>query len=199
MTRTIPALTLLALALTACTATPQPPADPEPAITHTVTASASATTSVTAAPDGPVAACNAVHTEGAVAPGEGPTPEQWTTSIVVTNLGPTPCSLEGISELAFFTGGDGSPLPVKQVVTTDDVPIELVVLDVGDQASMSLYFPSAPEDDAPADCLVGTGVVDITLPADHEPLTAQASLPPVCGAVSVTPWGFGGAPGVAPN
>jgi hypothetical protein len=137
--------------------------------------------------------------EGTVAPGEGPSPDVWLTDIVVTNLGPTPCSLEGISDLAFFTGGDGRPLPIDQVVTTDNVPIDLVILDVGDQASMSVYFPSAPEDNPPADCHVGTGLVDITLPEDHEPVTAEAWLPPVCGAVSVTPWVFGGAPGVTPN
>jgi hypothetical protein len=199
MTRTIPVLTLLALSLTACTVAPQPPAEPETPVTHTVTASNTAPAAEKPAPDGQVAACNAVHTEGAVAPGEGPTPDLWLTSIVVTNLGPTPCSLDGVSDLEFYTGGDGRQLPIDQTVTTDNVPADLVILAVDEQASMTLYFPSAPEETAPVDCHIGTASVNFTLPKDHEPVTAEAWLPPVCGTVEVTPWAFGGAPGVAPN
>jgi hypothetical protein len=43
--------------------------------------------------------------------------------------------------------------------------------------------------------------VNVTLPGDDQPVEAwpedrAAGLPPVCGAVSVTSWYFGGAPGV---
>jgi len=196
MTRTIPALALLAGAwvLTACTNDMTTAA---PTVTATVTETPAAGS--TDQPDVDPQPCDSVHVEAAVAPGEGPGPDLWLTAIVVTNLGPDLCTLDGVSELAFFTGGDGRLLDIQQVTSDDGVPADLVVLDVEDQASMSVTYPTAPEDGAPPDCLVGAGRVQIMLPGDRDPASAEAWLPPVCGAVAVTPWSFGGAPGVAPN
>ncbi len=143
--------------------------------------------------------CDSVHVEAAVAPGEGPGPDVWLTAVVVTNLGPDVCTLDGVSELEFFTGGDGRPLEIQQVTSDDGVPADLVVLGVEDQAAMTVTYPTAPEDSAPPDCLVGAARVQIMLPGDLDPASAEGWLPPVCGAVAVTPWSFGGAPGVEPN
>lgn len=181
-------LILAVLMLTGCTVPSHGTPSAPPTVTHTVTA--------TASPSG-VPPCNAVHVEVAVAPGEGPSPDLWLTEIVLTNLGPGACSVEGVSDLTFRAGD--SALPVDQTVTPGDGPPDLVILDVSDQAAMSVSFPTAPERDAPPNCLVGTGVVQLTLPNDTEPIAMEAWLPPVCGTVSVTPWYFGGAGAAAPN
>jgi len=196
MTRTIPALTLLvgALALTACTndmTTGAPSA--APTVTETVTTAGQASSAADPLP------CDSVHLEAEVAPGEGPSPDVWLTEIVVTNLGPDACTLDGMSEVEFFTGGDGRRLDIQQIASDEEAPADLVILEVEEQATMSMTYATAPEDSAPLDCLVGAGRVEITLPGDDDPAQAEAWLPPVCGAVSVTSWFFGGAPGVAPN
>jgi hypothetical protein len=139
--------------------------------------------------------CTSVHVEAAVAPGEYPTPQTWQTAVVVTNLGPDVCSLEGASELRFFTGGDGQRLEVNQVMT-DGAAAEPVVLAVSEQASMGLVVPTAPE--ATPDCLEGGAFVDVVL-AGEDAVSAEAPVPPICGAVHVDPWAAGGAPGAAPN
>ncbi|HEV7650716.1 MAG TPA: DUF4232 domain-containing protein [Actinophytocola sp.] len=149
--------------------------------------------------------CDAVHVEAAMAEGEAPTPEVWDTAIVVTNLGPDACQLDGTSELELFTGGDGRRLDVKEITSDDGVPADLVILDVGDQASMAVSYPTTAE--APAtrpDCAQGGSFAHVTLPGDKEAVEAwpedkQLGLPPVCGPVTVTSWYSGGAPGVAPN
>lgn len=142
-------------------------------------------------------ACTSVHLEAALAPGEWPNPETWNTAVVVTNLGPDMCSLDGASELRFFTGGDGRQLDVNQVLTDGDVPADLVVLTAGEQASMSVLVPTAAV--PTPDCLEGGSFVDVILSDDEDAVSAEAQIPPVCGAVQVTSWSFGGAPGVAPN
>lgn len=164
-------------------------------VTQTVT---DTTTTEEPAPDtGDPLPCTSLHVEAAVAPGEWPNPETWNSSVVVTNLGPDVCSLDGTSELRFFTGGDGQQLDVNQVTTDDEVPADLVVLDVGGQASMTLLVPTAAE--PTPDCLEGGAFVDVFLPGDDEPASTDADIPAICGAVQVTSWSFGGAPGVAPN
>ena len=144
--------------------------------------------------------CDAVHVEAALAAGEGPTPDVWDTAVVVTNLGPDACKLDGASELELFTGGDGRPLGIKEITSDDGTAPDLVILDVGDQASMSLSYPTGTT----PDCLAGGSFAHVTLPGDTDAVEAwpedkKQGLPPVCGAVSVTSWFFGGAPGVTPN
>lgn len=145
--------------------------------------------------------CRAADVEAMIAPGEGPGPDRWHTAIVVTNKGPAPCTLQGASELEFFTGGNGSPLGIKEVTT--DSAAEPVQVQVGEQASMSIGYATV-HDNPPPDCLTDGSFAQVTLPGDTEPVDAwpaerQAGLPPVCGAVEVTAWAAGGAPGVPPN
>jgi hypothetical protein len=198
MKNTISALTLLvgALVLTACT-NDLTTGSPSPVVTETVTASGEASV------PGDPHKCESARLEAEVTPGEGPSPDVWLTAIVVTNLGPDACSLDGMSEVEFFTGGDGRPLGVEQIASDEEAPADLVILEVQEQATMSMTFPTAPADNAPSDCLVGAGRVEFTLQGDGDDdgdrAEAEAWLPPVCGAVSVTSWFFGGAPGVAPN
>lgn len=191
-------LVLFALAATACT--PETPAAPA---TITETATDKPTEKEETAEDAaePDAAdpqpCTSVHVEAAVAPGEWPNPETWHTAVVVTNLGPDVCSLDGASELRFFTGGNGQQLAVNQVASDDEVPADLVVLAAGEQASMTVLVPTAAE--PTPDCLEGGAFVDVVLPGDEEATSANAQIPPICGAVQVTSWSAGGAPGVSPN
>lgn len=143
--------------------------------------------------------CTSLHMEAEMAPGEGPGPELWHTALVVTNLGPDRCSLEGVSEVRFYTGGDGSLLPVEFVVWDEGPPAEKVVLAVGDQANTAMLLPVSHDPDPAPECLLGGLLVDVFLPGDEDPVSTQADIPAICGEVKVSPWGAGGAPGVPPN
>jgi hypothetical protein len=57
--------------------------------------------------------CDSVHVEAVLAPGDGPTPEVWDTAVVVTNLGPDACALDGPGELEFLAGGDQASMSVN--------------------------------------------------------------------------------------
>jgi hypothetical protein len=189
--------------LAACTT--NPPATPDPTVTHTVTEPAPTAGGAEPAADEHPLPCDAVHVETTIAPGEGPAPDVWDTAIVLTNLGPEVCTLEGASELEFLTGGDGQELGIKEITTDDGVPPEQVLVEVGDQAAMSLDVPTTADDPASRpDCLANGSFAHITLPGDKQPIEAwpadrSQGLPPVCGPVSVTDWSHGGAPGVSPN
>lgn len=139
------------------------------------------------APQPGVPPCSSVHAEAAVAPGEGPSPDLWLTEIVLTNLGPGTCAVEGVSHLRLFSAS--RRLPVDQVVTPEG-DVDLVILAEADQAAMSVNFPTAPEP-APA-CQVGAGRLEIILPGDTDATIAEARLPPICGPIAVTPWYFAG-------
>lgn len=146
-----------------------------------------------------IAKCGSAHTDAVVAPGEASSETIWDTAIVVTNRGTAPCTLQGVSKLELYTGGDGKPLGIKEV-TTDGQPQELVALQPGQQASMMVLIHTAPEP-VPADCLEGASFAEVTLPGDTKAIEAWLPdraqwMPPVCGAVEVGPWGQGGAPGV---
>lgn len=188
-------LVLVALAATACA--PETTAAP-PTVTQTVTDTKTTKAETTTAErkEAQPQPCTSLHVEAAVAPGEYPDPGTWQTAVVLTNLGPDVCSLEGASELRFFTGGNGSRLPVDQVMSDDGGHAEPIVVAVGEQASMAMVVPTATE--PTPDCLEGGSFVDVVLGGD-DAASAEADVPPVCGAVQVTQWGPGGAPGVAPN
>lgn len=172
-------------------------------VTETVTSRAPAP-AADRAPDADPLACDAAHVQTVIAPGEESARGVWRTEIVVTNLGgPDSCWLDGASELEFFTDGDAKgdarPLGIEQV-TSDAGAGELAVLAVGGQASMSVSYPTAQR----PECLVGGAFAQVTMPGDREavrawPAVPDTVLPPVCGAVRVTFWRSGGAPGVAPN
>lgn len=178
-------LALFALVTTACT--PENTAAPA-TVTHTQTTQAEE-------PAEGAQPCTSLHVEAAVAPGEWPNPETWSSAVVVTNLGPDVCALEGASELRFFTGGNGRQLEVDQVTT--DAPAEPVVLAVNDQASMTVVVPTAA--DPTPDCEEGGTFVDVVLPGDDDVVSTEGDIPAICGAVQVTAWAAGGAPGVEPN
>jgi hypothetical protein len=172
-------------------------------VTKTVTASASAKPASAKPATSPrkppgIAKCGSAHTDAVVAPGEAPSEQIWDTAIVVTNRGSAPCTLEGVSKLELYTGGDGKPLGIKEV-TMDGQPPELVTLMPGEQATMAMLIHTAPKP-VPADCLEGGSFAEVTLPGDAKAIEAwlpdRAWMPVVCGAVEVSPWGKGGAPGV---
>lgn len=194
-------LVLFALVATACTTeTTGAPSTVTQTVTDQKTAEPAEDPAVDTEPDpdtGDPLPCTSVHVEAAVAPGEWPNPETWHTAVVVTNLGPDVCSLDGTSELRIFTGGDGQQLAIDQVTTDDEVPADLVVLAAGEQGSMTVLVPTAAE--PTPDCLEGGAFVDVVLPGDEEATSTTAQIPPICGAVQVTSWSFGGAPGVEPN
>jgi hypothetical protein len=152
------------------------------------------------APEGDPLPCDATHVAATIAPGERSRPGLWTTEIVVTNVGgPGACWLDGASELEFYSDEDGRPLGIKEV-TSDDGAGELAVLELGDQASMSVTYPTARPGTRP-ECLGGGSFARVTMPGDSKTIEARppypiTGLPPVCGAVRVTFWLSGGAPGV---
>jgi uncharacterized protein DUF4232 len=147
--------------------------------------------------------CDAEHVQTTIAPGEHPRHGLFHTEIVATNAGgPDSCWLDGASELEFFTGDPGRALGIKEV-TRDDGAGERLVLDVGDQARMSVTYPTAKPGARP-ECLEGTTFAEVTMPGDSQAMEAwpsipQVVLPPVCGSVRVSFWLPGGAAGVAPN
>jgi hypothetical protein len=148
------------------------------------------------APSDDAQPCTSLHVEAAVAPGEWPTPQTWQSAVVLTNLGPDVCSLDGASELRFFTGGNGARLEVNQVMTDGEAGGP-VVLAVEEQASMALLVPTAAE--PTPDCEEGATFVDVVLTGDDDVASAEGDIPAICGAVQVSPWSSGGAPGVVPN
>jgi hypothetical protein len=174
-------------------------------VTRTVTATASAkpvSAKPATSPQKPpgVARCGSAHTEAVVAPGEAPSEEIWDTAIVVTNRGTTSCTLQGVSKLELYTGGDGKPLGIKEI-TMDGQPQELVTLEPGEQATMAMVLHTTAAKPVPTDCLDGASFAEVTLPGDSKAIEAWLPdraewMPPVCGAVEVSPWGQGGAPGV---
>jgi Protein of unknown function (DUF4232) len=194
--------------LSACTTPVPEPAASGPSTASATPATAPADVSPPPSPAGPdrdgePLPCDGVHVEAVLAPGEGPAPDIWDSAVVVTNLGPDACVLDGTSELEFFTGGDGRPLGINEVTTDDGTQPVSVILDAGDQASMAVTYSTAAQGTRP-DCLEGGSFAHVTLPGDDQPVEAwppdkAMGLPPVCGAVSVTSWFFGGAPGVVPN
>jgi hypothetical protein len=144
--------------------------------------------------------CGSEHVEAALSPLETPDGEVRQTSVVVTNLGPDPCVLVEASELEFHAGGDGAPLGIHQVAVDEPAQQEAPVLQAGSQASMAVTIPVG---EGPS-CLDGGTFAQVTMPGDEKAVearfpTGEMSLPPVCGAVQVTSWHSGGAPGVAPN
>jgi uncharacterized protein DUF4232 len=191
--------------LTACTTEPgtATPADQPATVTESTSTPAPAEDTSPAGPDrtGEPLPCEAVHVQAALAPGEGPTPTVWDTAVVVTNLGPDACEIDGVpGKLEFLTGGDGRPLGINEVTSEDGTEPDSVILDAGNQATMSITYSTAPAGTRP-DCLEGGSFAHVTLPGDDDAIEAwppdkQAGLPPVCGAVQVTSWDFGGAPGV---
>jgi hypothetical protein len=201
MTRTIPALALLALLTTACT--PETDAAPPAAEATTTTTTKEATTGepvtepTSGSGQGEPGPCTSADVAAEVAPGEWPEPGTWHTAVVLTHRGPGACTLTGAAELRFV--GPAGPLEIQQVMSDDGGPAGPVVVTKGEQASMVVLVPTTAEEPPPSDCLTGGGVVEVVLTDGDEPAAAEASLPPVCGAVQVTPWGEGGAPGVAPN
>jgi hypothetical protein len=183
--------------LTACTQQTEGSPARGTTVTQTVTSTAQTTTPE---PTGEVEAlpCDAPHMEAVLAPGEGGG-EAWTTAIVVTNLGPDDCRLEGVSWLDLY-GDDAGPLEPKQV-TDDSVPPDLVILDAGDQAAMAISYPTTSDPAQAAVCDTGATSAEFLLPCDERPLEARHQdpamvLPPMCGAVEITSWFSGGAPGV---
>ena len=192
-------LPLLAVAglVTACTTAPGTAAPPTVTEAVTSPASAPAASSVSAAPaadtpepDANPLPCAAVHVEAAIGDGS-PNQDQWNTDIVLTNLGPQSCRLDGASKLELFTGGDGRPLGIHQVMSAEGAG-DLAVLDVGDTASMGVSYPTAEPGTRP-DCLEGGSFAQVTLDGDSDVVEAwppdpQVGLPPVCGAVTVTSW-----------
>jgi hypothetical protein len=167
-------------------------------VTETVTSTVAAPAGEQT-PDDPLP-CDATHVAATIAPGERSRPGVWNTEIVVTNVGgPGACWLDGASELEFFTEEGSLPLGIKEV-TSDDGAGELAVLELGDQASMSVTYPTA-RPGARRECLEGGSFARVTMPGDSKTIEARppypiTGLPPVCGAVRVTFWLSGGAPGV---
>jgi uncharacterized protein DUF4232 len=153
--------------------------------------------------DDPMPPCTADGVEAAIAPGEGPSPDHWVTSIVLTNAGEITCTVEGTSPLTVYTGGDGRPLPIEQTASQDGPPEGIVTVSPGEQASIGVSFASSHDGDLPADCREGGSFVAVDLPDDAGTVEAwpvdAIGLPPICGPVATTDWSFGGAPGVPPN
>ncbi len=186
--------------LTACAMGPTVAVQPSgpTTVTETVTSTVPPSAGEAAADADPLP-CDATHVVAAIAPGER-SRFVWTTEIVVTNVGgPGACWLDGASELEFFTRGDGRPLGIREV-TSDDGAGELAVLELGGQASMSVTYPTAKPGARP-ECLEGGSFAQVTMPGDSKTIDAWPpypirGLPPVCGAVSVTFWLSGGAPGI---
>jgi len=203
---TIVLLAAAAGLLTACTTDPNAVAADDPSTSPTVTETVEVPVSETApeeepvedlpAEDGNPLHCDAVHVEAAIAPGEA-NQDYWNTDIVLTNLGPDVCRLDGASGLEFFTGGDGRPLGINQVISEEGAG-DLAIIGVGEQASMGVGYPTA----APGtrtDCLEGGSFAHVMLSGDDDVVEAwhpdrQQGLPPVCGAVTVTSWLAGGVP-----
>jgi uncharacterized protein DUF4232 len=147
-----------------------------------------------------ISPCVNARTEAAIAPGEAPSERIWDSAIVVTNRGTVPCTLQGVSQLELYAGGDGKPLGIKEI-TTDGAPRDLVTLRPSEQASMAMVVHTSAAKLVPTDCLEGASFAEVTLPGDSKAIEAWLPdramwLPPVCGAVEVSPWGKGGAPGV---
>ena len=168
-------------------------------VTETVTSTVAAPAGEQT-PDADPLPCAATHVAATIAPGERSRPGVWRTEIVVTNVGgPGACWLDGASELEFFTEEGSLPLGIKEV-TSDDGAGELAVLELGDQASMSVTYPTA-RPGTRRECLEGGSFARVTMPGDSKTIEARppypiTGLPPVCGAVRVTFWLSGGAPGV---
>ena len=144
--------------------------------------------------------CGSANTEAVVAPGEAPSEQIWDSGIVVTNRGSAPCTLQGVSKIEFYTGGDGRPLGIRAVAAAG-APADLVILNPGEQATMAMVVHTTAVKPVPADCLEGASFAQVTLPGDAKDVEAwlpdrSGWMPPVCGAVEVSPWGKGGAPGV---
>lgn len=203
MKRLFPVVVAAAL-LTACTQQTEGSPATSTTVTQTVTSTSPSTSQTAAAPvTEPAEAlpCDAPHMEAVLAPGEGGG-EAWTTAIVVTNLGPDDCRLEGVSWLDLY-GDDAGPVEPKQI-TDDSIPPDLVILDAGDQAAMAISYPTTADPTQVAACETGATSAEFLLPGDERPLEARHQdpamvLPPMCGAVEITSWFVGGAPGVLPN
>lgn len=197
-------LVLPAIAVAAACTVGQPPTGAAPPADEPVLASA--TTSPPGAEpaepsgDGYPPPCASADLRGAIAPGESGDPTTWTSVIVVTSVRSDACVLDGVSQVEFRTGGSGAPLGVQQV-TDAAAESSPVVLAAGEQAAMSLAYPTSFDDPAPGDCVTDGQFVDVVLPANQEVVEAwfpdrRLGLPPVCGAVATGAWQEGGAPGV---
>jgi hypothetical protein len=94
---------------------------------------------------------------------------------VLTNLGPDTRTLEGAGELEFLNR-DGAELGIKEITTDDGVPPEQVTIEAGDQASMSVDFPSTVDDAATRpDCAAGGLFAHVTVPGGKQPIEAWAT------------------------
>ena len=139
-----------------------------------------------------IAPCISAHVEAVIAPGEASSEQIWNSGIVVTNRGTTPCTLQGASKIEFY------PLSIKEVTTAGD-PQALVSLKPGEQATMHMVVHTTAAKPVPTDCLEGVTSAQLTLPGDTKPIEARLpdrsqSLPPVCGAIEVSPWAKGSGP-----
>lgn len=185
--------------LSGCVATGGTPSSaPSSAATVTKTVTAAPTTGKTGSGEasGPQR-CGASQVEAVIAPGEGPDEYTWDTAIVLTNLGSRPCTLVGMSKLQLFTGGNGAELDIE-VKHDTAAPAERVLIPPGEQAAMSVEFTTRHEDTG--SCAEGATFAHVTLPGDDAPVEAwpaerEQGLPAVCGAVIISPWAAGGAPG----
>jgi hypothetical protein len=185
--------------------TAQAPSSPA-TVTETVTAKASAT----AAPAAPKPAknpagggtkpCTAKNLEGVVAPGDGPTPDTYHTAIVIRNISTSRCTLQGTSKVSMYTGGNGSDIGIRPVASSADAA-EVVTLEPGDLAAMSVQYSTAYTDPVPTDCAENGAFAKVEISGEADAVTAwyedrSQGFPPVCSAVNLGAWSKGGAPGV---
>ena len=138
-----------------------------------------------------IGACTSAQTVAEIAPGESPSERIWHSAIIVTNRGSALCTLQGASKLELYTGGDGKPLGIKEIPRTGAAE-ELIALRPGGKASMAILIHTAPKP-VPAGCLDGASFAEVTMPGDNKAIEAWLPdhsmwLPPVCGAVEVSPW-----------
>jgi hypothetical protein len=147
--------------------------------------------------------CRASDVEAAVSPGDYPTPTEFHSAIVVRNTSGAACIVKGAGRLELHTGGNGADLGIKVVASADDTP-QPVRLEPGALASMSVRYSTSSGSPVPSDCAENGVYAQVTLPDTSDPVEAwfpnrADGFPPVCGAVTVSSWGPGGAPGVFGN